>query len=257
MTSTQGPIVPDGQHPPFAVVTPDDHAAWIIIATALGLVTFLFFCFVRVVVRFTISHGLGMDDYVLYAATVLGVIQSSIILGACAKGLGKSLHLVSAKAQGEVQQMYYASNFFWLLAIGLSKISVICLLHRITRVQQHRRIFNGVMSFIAAWTIASIVSIALQCNLGHPWTIVNEKCPKIVRLAPCEFRYLAILTYSQLQRWQAFCIVDIIEEVTIVGLVVLLVFSLQTSVSSKATVVGVFSFRLLWVSNILDLVNSR
>jgi hypothetical protein len=48
----------------------------------------------------------------------------------------------------------------------------------------------------------------------------------------------------QLRRWQAVCGLDIATEAAIVGLVVFLVSSLQTPLSSKITVVSIFSFRL-------------
>lgn len=187
-----------------------------------------------------------MDDYVLYAATVLAIIQSSIVLGACSKGLGKAVDLVSPEAQDEVQKMYYTSNLFFLMAIGLSKISVVCFLYRISRVLKHRRVFNIAMALIVAWTIGSLLAIALQCDLRHPWISVDEECPGIVRLAPeIDVRRLRILTEYQRRRWEIICALDIASEVAIVGLVVFLVSGLQTAMSSKATVVAIFSARLL------------
>jgi len=181
MGSKSGPTVPEGQYPPFAVVTPDDHAAWILIATALGLACFLFFGTIRAIVRSTLGHGFGIDDYMLYAATVLASIQSSIILGACSKGLGKAVDLVSPEAQDEVQKMYYTSNLFFIMAIGPCKISVVCFLHRISQMKQHRLVFNIAIGLIAAWTIGSLLATALQCNLRHPWISIDEECPGIVR----------------------------------------------------------------------------
>lgn len=176
MSAQTGPIVPEGHSPPFATVTPDDHSAWILIATALGMACYLFFGGIRILVRVTISHGFALDDYVLCAATILAIIQSSLVLGACSKGLGKSLDLVSQEAQQEVQKIYYTSNLFYILIIGLSKISVICFLSRISRMKQHRIVFNVAMGLIAAWIFGSLLAVALQCNLQIPWIIVGEDC---------------------------------------------------------------------------------
>jgi hypothetical protein len=184
MSATYGPVVPPGQKPPFAVVTPTDHSVWILIPTTLGLACFLFFGAVRGLVRWTTGHGFGIDDYFLYAATTLGVIQSAIILGACSKGLGKGLGLVSDEAQDQVQKMYYTSNLFFVMAIGLSKISVMCFLRRISRVRQHRIVFNSAIGFVSIWIFASVLALALQCDLGHSWISIGEKCPGIVSLPP-------------------------------------------------------------------------
>lgn len=182
--SSQTGLVPVGQYPPFAVVTPNDHTAWILIVTALGIAFFVFFGCIRALVRFSFGHGFGLDDYILYSATALAVVQSSIVLGACSKGLGKALHLVSPEAQVEVQKMYYASNLFLILAIGLSKISVISFLRRISRTNtKHKIAFNAAIALTAAWTLGSLLILALQCNLGHPWITVNQQCPGIVSSA--------------------------------------------------------------------------
>lgn len=182
----------------------------------------------------------------LYVATVFATIQSSIILAACSKGLGKAVHLVSPEAQDEVQKMYYTSNLFFLMAIGFSKISVVCFLHRLSQILKHRLVFNIAMGLIVAWTVGSMLAIALQCDLRHPWISIDEECPGIVCLAPDnDIRRLRILTEYQRRRWEIIGSLDIASEVAIVGLVVFLVSGLRTAMSSKATVVAIFSARLL------------
>jgi len=61
---------PPGQHPPFATITHNDHSAWIIISTALGLWLTLLFAAMRIFIRFTVSPGWGWDDYLQALATV-------------------------------------------------------------------------------------------------------------------------------------------------------------------------------------------
>jgi hypothetical protein len=78
--------------------------------------------------------------------------------------------------------MYYASNLFFVLTLGLSKLSVGFFLLRLTTVRLHKVIFMAVMAFITAWTIAAIFAVALQCNLSQPWIIIGERCPHSVRL---------------------------------------------------------------------------
>lgn len=180
MSSSSDFLVPDGQYPPFAVVTDYDHAAWIIIPTALGFVCTLFFAGVRILVRRAISDGSALDDYLLYGATGLAMIQSSLVLGACSNGLGKALDLISPAELGGLQNMYYTSNLFFIMAIGLAKISVVRLLHRISRSEQHRLVFNIATGLIGAWIVASVFALALQCDLHHPWISVDQKCPGMV-----------------------------------------------------------------------------
>lgn len=172
-----GPVVPEGQYPPFAVATPDDQSAWIIVAAALGLVCSLFFGGLRLLIRLTIHREFGLDDFTLGAATLLAIVQSSIILGACSKGLGKSIDILSLGAQNEVQGMYYASNLFFIIVLGLSKISVVSFLLRLSPYKhQHKLVFMGAIAVLSAWTAGSFFAVALQCNLEHAWLSVNEEC---------------------------------------------------------------------------------
>lgn len=62
--------IPTGYSPPLAIVTEDDHTAWIMVASALGLACTLLFGGIRVFVRSTICPGIGMDDIFLAGATV-------------------------------------------------------------------------------------------------------------------------------------------------------------------------------------------
>lgn len=185
MSSQTGLVIPPGYSPPFATITPDDHAAWILIAAALGLACYLFFGIIRIVVRMTISHGFALDDYVLGAATLLAVIESSLVLGACSKGFGKSAAILSPEAQEQVQKIYYTSSLFYILVIGLSKISVICFLSRISRMKQHRLVFNIAMGLITAWMVGSFLAMALQCDISNPWIIENQpECSGTVSCTP-------------------------------------------------------------------------
>ena len=63
-------LTPPGQHPPFAVVTPTDHEAWVIIAAALGTCLSLVFAAIRIFIRYTGGSKYGLDDWVTAAATV-------------------------------------------------------------------------------------------------------------------------------------------------------------------------------------------
>ncbi|RMZ81577.1 hypothetical protein DV737_g2481, partial [Chaetothyriales sp. CBS 132003] len=204
-----------------------DHTAWILIATALCMVCFLFFCAIRVTLRFTLSPGFDSDDFTCWAATGLAAIQSLIVLGACAKGLGKSIDQLSPDDLEFVQKLYYASNFFFILAVGMSKISVICLLHRISRLDTSRKVLYASMGLVGAWVIGSMFAIASQCDFSRPWIMVDEKCSGIRT------------------RWEVICALDIATEIVIFGLVIHLVYPLQMILAHKFTVAYIFSFRLL------------
>ncbi|KIX04901.1 uncharacterized protein Z518_05772 [Rhinocladiella mackenziei CBS 650.93] len=223
---SSGVPIPSGYSLPFAVVTDNDHTAWIIIAAAIGLSWILLFAGIRIFIRRTISPGFGFDDGFIAAATTVGIIELSIILAACSKGLGKSIDIVPLENRPTVQEMYYTSNLLFIISLGLSKLSVVFFLLRLTHVKWHRIVFISATGLLTAWTIGSLFAIALQCNLTKPWIMAGERCTGA---------YL---------RWQIICALDIISEVGLVAMSICLVWDLYTSVTNKIVVVGAFVFRL-------------
>lgn len=169
--------IPEGFSPPLAVVTENDHTGWIYISTILGLCCFLVFGGVRLLVRSMFTGSFGNDDYYFYAGTGAAIIQTGIILGGCSKGLGKSVDLLSDQALDQVQKIYYTSNFFFVTAVGLSKMSVIAFLHRTSKMKSHRLVFKTATGFIGVWIVASIFALAFQCDLSRPWIAVGAQCP--------------------------------------------------------------------------------
>ena len=80
--SNSGGSLPAGYHPPLSVVTHDDHSAWIVIATALGMACFFVFVAARVVVRYSITSGFGRDDWLL-AGSVVSTIPEEAWCSLC------------------------------------------------------------------------------------------------------------------------------------------------------------------------------
>jgi hypothetical protein len=133
---------------------------------------------------------------------ILALIQSSILLGACSDGLGRSVEIIPSTSiiAGQkvwstdgtlartcfadfVVQLYYASNILFTIALGLSKISVVFFLIRLTVSRHQKLLFYIVAGLIAAWTVASAFTIALQCDVAHPWVIVDQECPGAVSVS--------------------------------------------------------------------------
>lgn len=134
--SRSGGPLPAGYSPPFSIVTNDDHSAYIVIATALGMACFLVFVAARAVVRYSITFAFGRDDWLLVCSVVsivwemqgvlsirtwyhvqradqmlqaMAIIQSSILLYGCSVGLGASMIDMSLSEQIRIQKVcrYY------------------------------------------------------------------------------------------------------------------------------------------------------
>ncbi|KAK4549173.1 hypothetical protein LTR36_007631 [Oleoguttula mirabilis] len=221
--------LPSGQYPPFASVTDTDHRAWIFTATALGLSMTLLSSAVRISIRLTISSGWGLDDATLAISTILSFVQSSLVLAACADGLGKSIELIPLELRGGIQQKYYTSNLIFIVALGFSKVSLLLFLRRLTPVSLQRRVILALLGLIAAWTMGSVLAAALQCELSQPWIIVGQKCS------------------GWFLRWEILEIFASLIEVAICLMAVWLVWNLHTGLDKKVVVVLAFSFRLVLI----------
>lgn len=79
-------------------------------------------------------------------------------------------------------QMYYAGLLLFILSLGLSKMSIVLFQTRLIATQWQRRIFRAVIIFIGIWMAASILALALQCDLSNPWLVVDKMCPGVVRI---------------------------------------------------------------------------
>lgn len=273
-----GIVIPPGYSPPFAVVTENDHTAWIVIATSLGLACALLFGGIRILLRSTICPGVGLDDCIIGAATVsitislepstalssslthftlltmisdLGPNNNSVLRHSgslpqwtgeddrsCSSSYyrqspaGKCIQVSFGHQNHHLilhQQLYYSGMLLFIIALGLSKLSIIAFLLRLTTIKVHRITYYTLAALVIAWTIGSFFAIVLQCNLSRPWAVVGESCS------------------GTLLRWQAICALDIVTEVAIVAGSMFLVWFLQTPLTTKVMVVSTFACRLLQV----------
>lgn len=78
--------------PPLARLTPDDHRAPLWVATLICLVFVVLGVLTRLYVRF---KSLGLDDYIIFAAFLVGLGQFFTIIAGLERGLGQSGNVLS------------------------------------------------------------------------------------------------------------------------------------------------------------------
>ena len=78
-------------------------------------------------------------------------------------------------------QLYYASNYFYLPALDLSKLSVIFFLRRILGPDSKElRYSTALLVLIPLSTVAFTLAGSLQCDLSQPWILIGQQCPSWV-----------------------------------------------------------------------------
>jgi hypothetical protein len=81
---------------------------------------------------------------------------------------------------------YYASEILYVAAIGLTKLSILVLFYNVVAMQRTiRRIVMAFGVLVSAWTIASVMAIAFQCELPRPWDITSLECSNMVSSTGC------------------------------------------------------------------------
>lgn len=76
---------------------------------------------------------------------------------------------------------YYASEFLYIAAIGFAKLSLLVIFHDIVEMQRlYRRSVLALGILIFTWSIASLLTIAFQCELPRPWEMMTLRCFNIV-----------------------------------------------------------------------------
>ncbi|RMZ88474.1 hypothetical protein DV736_g4297, partial [Chaetothyriales sp. CBS 134916] len=176
---------------------------------------------------------MGLDDWFLASSALVTIIQSAVVLYGCSQGLGATISDKSSRELIATQKVYYASSLLSSLALGFSKISIAILLRRINNIAGRERVFTGAAVFVAGWTIASILALALQCDLRHPWITIDQHCP------------------GAFLRWKVICALDIISELLLFASAVYLVLPIQAPWSTKVTLVSGFGFRIPIISAIV------
>lgn len=73
--------------------------------------------------------------------------------------------------------MYYGSNIFYILALDVSKVSIIMFVHRMTsRGTILRRYCELLIVVLSISGLAFVLATSLQCDLSQPWIFIGEEC---------------------------------------------------------------------------------
>ncbi|KAL4750880.1 hypothetical protein BDW72DRAFT_108297 [Aspergillus terricola var. indicus] len=221
-----GPYVPPGYSPPFQVVDDLHHGAWVIIVVALGLVLSLVSFLIRLYVRLALHPPLGKDDYVLLGATVVAVVQATLLFEACAEGLGTSIDLLDEEDVHIIQVLVITSDILYLITLYTTKCCVIGIYLRLTPQKLHNRASWATLLLCTLWVVPAILILSVNCGLNRPWKGTGGQCENL------------------LPRWQFIVALDITTELILFGLAVFLLAGLFMPVKRKFTIAFAFIFRL-------------
>lgn len=217
-------VLPQGNR--FATVTPEDHSAWIWLATLLALAHSLCFLGFRALVK---RGRFVVDDGILVAGYVFAFGHWIATFVALHNGLGKSSGLLTKAQQHNASKAVFAGRLPFVIALCSSKCSVIILIRRVFT-REMKKIWwtcNIAICVAVAWGLLAIITISAGCS---PDGVLEKD-----RFAKCP-NYAA--------RWKLTFILDALSELGIVVLIFFFVLNLQMHFSDKLAVISAFAFRL-------------
>ncbi|TKA63261.1 hypothetical protein B0A55_09620 [Friedmanniomyces simplex] len=199
--------LPSGYSPAAHPLSPDDHGGWAVVASSIGLLFILTFACIRLWVRNPLRAKLYPNDIALLAATALATIQTILVIAAADHGLGKTSKLLGDSSQDTVDKIVYASDAIFLVALFLSKISVLLLELRMSPEKWHVMLTKGGLAACGA-------------------ALLTHECQAL---------------YT---RWIAVFCLDVAFELYIYAVILRMLIALQRNASKKMKATVMFSLRL-------------
>ncbi|KAI1136431.1 hypothetical protein F5Y05DRAFT_108158 [Hypoxylon sp. FL0543] len=143
------------------------HIVGAVISTTLAALVIV--C-ARIYVRLRMVRSFGTDDYVMLAAMLLSLVGMGIVIAQVQYGAGRHAAYLDPEVNRTGLKLNFISQPIYLWAIPMVKMSVGFFLIRISPSVVYKRIIQGVMIFLMAYTFACFMTLMLQCsNLAVLW----------------------------------------------------------------------------------------
>ncbi|KAI5863698.1 hypothetical protein GGS23DRAFT_565004 [Durotheca rogersii] len=124
----------------------------------------------RFYVRMRMVRMVGVDDYIILVAMILSLVGMSIVIVQVHYGAGRHAAYLDPEVNRFGLKLNFISQPIYLWAIPMVKISVGFFLLRISPSMIYRRILQGTMVFLVAYTMVCFITLLLQCqNLAIIW----------------------------------------------------------------------------------------
>ncbi|OAQ60790.1 hypothetical protein VFPPC_16769 [Pochonia chlamydosporia 170] len=206
------------------MVEVENHGNWLLSATLLfGIWSALMFC-VRVWAKLNVRRW-GIDDYAVTVAFAISILDVAAIFAAIKRGYGASFDRIRVEDQ---RALLYAAQQFYILAMGFCRISTALFLVRLAYPGPQVKPSYIMAGISGAWTMASMLTVALRGNLHSPWTTVDGTGPLHAR-------------------WIAVEVTGLVIEFLLLMLSIKLVNGLHLNAQKRLVVLSVFSVRLLLI----------
>ena len=158
----------------FSPVTATDRAGLVWVSGILSLV----FAVLTLATRFGIKHlGLGYDDWLILAATIVGLAQYIATFIGLSNGVGTSTTLLSRERAESLGAGLIAGEVLFVLALMLSKLSIVHFMKRLFT-RDHKKAWwacNFAVLVSVVWGVGSALAVSVGCGPEHA-IYGSERC---------------------------------------------------------------------------------
>lgn len=108
-------------------------------------------------------------------------IASGIALDlAIRNGFMSTSSRISPDSASLTQKSLYASEFFFVLTMGVSKSSVVMFWHYLFSALLYQHLTLLLNIGLGIWSVSCALVVLFQCQVPQPWAIVDGRCINLV-----------------------------------------------------------------------------
>jgi hypothetical protein len=131
----------------------------------------------------------------------------------------------------------------YVLAVALSKVSILQFLKALAVSKIHRNIIEVSIYIVIAWAIPVFFALAFQCGGSRPWASLTGQCINKVNITYLLKEIPLIL--CKFVFWAAISPVDVLTELVVILLPIFMMMRVQVTFKTKLAVVVAFFFRIM------------
>ncbi|KAL3959404.1 hypothetical protein ACCO45_007566 [Purpureocillium lilacinum] len=120
--------------------------------------------------------------YSVLSCIMAGLAQTLIVICQLLSGYGTSISLLDPTSILAIQKLGFVANILFIFTLSLAKLSVVWFLGRLTPNVNLLKSCSALAVACGLWGAAGALSLALRCDLAHPWLVIGVDCPNLARL---------------------------------------------------------------------------
>ncbi|CZR54682.1 related to integral membrane protein PTH11 [Phialocephala subalpina] len=137
----------------------------------MGVGCFALLAYILRLVAIWLRKAWGWDDTIMTIVVLLAVPPTIFSVVLADNGLGKDIWNVPFDDVTRILHIYFLGENFYLAALALTKISILCFYLRVFPDQDYRRVLYLAMAFCAAYGISFVFATVFQCSpVSYAWT---------------------------------------------------------------------------------------